>query len=189
MKLNLGCGQNSKPGFLNVDKFAECEPDEVVDLERFPWPWPDSSADEILLVHVLEHLGRETETYFGVIREIYRVAKPDAAIRIVVPDPRSDAYLNDPTHVRPITPPGLELFNQAKNREWREKNQPNSPLGVYLGVDLRIESANMTPAEPWRTRFQRREITAADLAQAARQFNNVVAEWTIVLRAKKPAGG
>ena len=40
MKLNLGCGNYKMNGFVNVDKFADCEPDEVVDLEVFPWPWP-----------------------------------------------------------------------------------------------------------------------------------------------------
>ena len=32
MKLNLGCGNYKMNGFVNVDKFAYCEPEEVVDL-------------------------------------------------------------------------------------------------------------------------------------------------------------
>ena len=50
MKLNLGCGSQIVDGWVNADKFGT--PDQVFDLESFPWPWPDSSADEILLGHV-----------------------------------------------------------------------------------------------------------------------------------------
>src|SRR6185312_513515 len=90
MKLNLGCGQNKVEGYLNVDKYAACAPDRVVDLEAFPWPFPDASVDEILLTHVLEHLGRETETFFGIMRELHRVLKPGGKVQIRVPHPRSE---------------------------------------------------------------------------------------------------
>jgi len=54
LKLNLGSGQHPQPGFVNVDKLGE--PDLKCDLEVFPWPWPENSVSEILLIHVLEHL-------------------------------------------------------------------------------------------------------------------------------------
>ena len=57
MRFNLGCGFNKRDGFINVDRFADCAPDEIVDLEKIPWPWPDDSAEEIQMIHVLEHLG------------------------------------------------------------------------------------------------------------------------------------
>ena len=72
LKLNLGCGNNKYDGFLNVDKFGE--PDINWDLEKFPWPWEDNSVDEIRIIHVLEHLGKDTETYFNIFKEIYRIS-------------------------------------------------------------------------------------------------------------------
>ena len=63
------------------------------------------------------------------------------------------------------------LFSKAKNRDWAEKGIPNTPLGLYLDIDLEIESVNMTPEEPWRSRFQTGEIDSQQLADAARQFN------------------
>ena len=64
MRLNLGCGYNKREGFVNVDSSPHCAPDLIHDLEEFPWPWADSSIDEILMVYVLEHLGATTEVYF-----------------------------------------------------------------------------------------------------------------------------
>ena len=55
MKLNLGCGNNKIDDWINVDKEEACNPDKVVDLEVFPWPWPDNGIDDIKLIHVLEH--------------------------------------------------------------------------------------------------------------------------------------
>ena len=187
MRLNLGCGHDKQSGWHNVDKIAAARPDEVVDLECFPWPWPDDSVEEILLKHVLEHLGAETETYLGIVRELWRVCQPGALVRIVVPHPRHDQFLNDPTHVRPITPQGLEMFSQKKNQEWVNKGLGNTPLGLYTGVDFDIVSVDLLPDEPWRGQLQRGEIKTAELQQAMRLYNNVIVESTIVLRAVKPA--
>jgi predicted SAM-dependent methyltransferase len=57
LRLNLGCGMRRLDGFVNVDKFGE--PELRHDLETFPWPWPDDSVVEVLLNHVLEHLGHD----------------------------------------------------------------------------------------------------------------------------------
>jgi hypothetical protein len=187
IKLNLGCGRRKQPGWVNVDKAAECAPDMVVDLERFPWPWPEDSVAEVLFSHALEHLGAAPDVYIGIFKELYRVCRHGAIVTIVAPHPRHDHFLNDPTHVRAITPQGLELFSLARNREWRDQGRANTPLALYAGVDFDLASVAMTPDEPWRSRLQKGEITPADLSQAARQFNNVVVEMTVVLQAVKGA--
>ena len=45
LKLNLGCGPNCKPGWLNIDLFDSAA-DLNLDLRR-PWPLPDGSAVHI----------------------------------------------------------------------------------------------------------------------------------------------
>jgi hypothetical protein len=188
MRLNLGCGNKILAGWHNVDKYPTFAPDEVVDLEVFPWPWPDHSVDEVLLSHVLEHLGATTEVYLGIVKELYRVCRDGAKIVIAVPHPRHDNYLGDPTHVRPITPDGMMLFSQAANREWLAKGTANTPLGLYLGVDLKIESINYDLSEPWRELHELKKITKADLQHAIRSYNNVIQQITFVMVAIKPAG-
>jgi hypothetical protein len=188
MQLNLGCGHRKLPGWVNVDIAAASNPDQVVDLEKLPWPWPDNSADEVLLSHVLEHLGGATDVYLGIIKELYRVCRDGASVSIIVPHPRHDFFLNDPTHVRPITPDGLAIFSQAVNRESVARGLANTPLGIYLGVDFALEATNIVLDDHWRGMVERKEISTEDLTHAARHYNNVISEYRIVLKAVKPAG-
>lgn len=188
MRLNLGCGGTKLSGWLNVDKAPACAPDRLVDLEQFPWPWSDNSIDEVMLSHVLEHLGAETDTYLGIIKELYRVCRDGAKITITVPHPRHDDFLSDPTHVRPITAHGIVAFSQAANREWIAAGFANTPLGLYIGVDFAIESVSIMLDEPWKGRLERKEMSQADLQHAARSHNNVIKQITLVIRAVKPAG-
>jgi tetratricopeptide (TPR) repeat protein len=183
LKLNLGCGKNPVAGYVNVDKFGE--PDVKLDLEQFPWPWQTSSVGEVLLNHALEHLGETTATYLGIIKELYRVCVADALIKIAVPHPRHDDFLADPTHVRAITPLGLNLFSKRKNREWVEAGFANSPLGLYLDVDLEVVSVEHVLDEPWATRYTQKQMTEQELFEAIRRYNNVVKEFHMVVKVVK----
>ena len=92
----VSAGMSKRTMYLRYeDKAALFKPDQVVDLERFPWPWPDSSADEVLLNHVLEHLGQHPDTFIGVMKELWRVCAPGARVRVHVPDPRHEHFLGD----------------------------------------------------------------------------------------------
>ena len=165
MRLNLGCGNRKRPGWRNVDKVPHCSPDEIVDLERLPWPY--NSVDEMFLSHVLEHLGEVTDVYLGIIKEIYRVCRDGATITVVVPHPRHDNFLNDPTHVRAVTAEGLKMFSQASNRQLMAEGFGDTPLGIYLGVDLALHSVNSKLDQRWLRRLQSGEITEDDVRQAA----------------------
>lgn len=188
MRLNLGCGNHKLQGWVNVDKEPACAPDQVVDLEKLPWPWPDDAAEEALFHHSLEHLGASTEIYLGIIKELYRVCRDGAKVTITVPHPRHDHFLDDPTHVRPVTAGGLEMFSQAKNREWQAKGVANTPLALYLGVDFAVMSVNMRPDPAWAEKFLSGKFTKQQMREAELTHNNVVTAITVVLQAVKPAG-
>lgn len=185
MRLNLGCGYRKRESFVNVDRFADCAPDETVDLEAIPWPWPNDSVDEILLSHVLEHLGATTEAYFGVFRELYRVCRPDARVTVTVPHPRHDDFLNDPTHVRAVTLEGLAMFSRRQCEAWIRDGAANSPIALMVGVDFEIESTQLVLEPIWRSKLEMKRITETELLLAIRERNNVVKETTAVLRAVK----
>lgn len=184
MRLNLGCGFNPLPGYVNADKLAACDPDLVVDLEQ-PWPWPDNSADEIVMNHVLEHLGRTPEQFLDVIREGYRVLKPGGAWRIVVPHPRHDDYLSDPTHVRPIMLTTLEMFDRQKNEEWIQAGFSTTPLAIVADVDFVLAETELVPDDVWVARLQTGEVDTDILGQLNWHQNNIAREIRAVWVARK----
>lgn len=185
LRLNLGCGGRKVDGYLNVDSSAACQPDLVLDLEQTPWPWPDDAAEEILLIHVLEHLGESTQGFLALMKEMWRVTRPGGKITIVVPHPRHDDFLGDPTHVRAVLPETLVMFDQERNRQWQTQGAANTPLGIYLGIDLAFRSYRFDYDPLWLDRLQRGEISQDALDQAARQYNNVIKQVTVVLEARK----
>ena len=185
MKLNLGCGHERLDGYLNVDRVGE--PPFVWDLEAFPWPWSDSSADEVRLHHVLEHLGATPPVYLRIIQELYRVCRDGARIVITVPHPLHDDYLIDPTHVRPILAESFQLFSKRKCREWVERGVSNSTLALWLDVDLEIEKVAQTLDPAWLAQLTAGKMKAEELSVMARQVHNVIKETLIELRVVKVA--
>jgi hypothetical protein len=185
MKLNLGCGSRHLPGYCNVDKHGEA--DQHWDLETFPWPWADNSVDEINMSHVLEHLGQQPQTFIRIMQEMYRVCRDGASVHVVVPHPRHDHFIIDPTHVRPILPDTLEMFSRAVNLQWQRAGASNTPLALYHNVDFEVVSVRKDLEEPYRTMFDQKQIPAEEVQRLELALFNVVSQIDIVLRVNKPA--
>ncbi|MDD3159861.1 MAG: class I SAM-dependent methyltransferase [Candidatus ainarchaeum sp.] len=82
MKLDVGCGQICKPGFIGVDyKKYNDKIKFIVNLNKSKLPFKDNSIEEIYCSHVLEHLDNPMET----IGEFYRVLLKGGKLKIIVP--------------------------------------------------------------------------------------------------------
>ena len=59
IRLHLGCGPVKLPGYLNVDgEYCAEDPDIVIHDISEAYPIHNDSVDEILSVHVIEHIER-----------------------------------------------------------------------------------------------------------------------------------
>jgi hypothetical protein len=183
IKLNLGCGGNLLEGFVNVDKYGK--PDLRHDLERFPWPWAESSVDEVRLIHVLEHLGRDPDVFIAIMKELFRVCRNGARVHVVVPHPRHDNFLADPTHVRPINLQVMKLFDRAACEEWQRQGFSNTPLAIYHHVDFRVVRHTLVADVHYMKLIEDKRMTFAEPELAARSSNNVIAEIHLELEVRK----
>ena len=95
-RINLGCGNDIREGYINVDSSPKVNPDEVWNLEEMPLPFANDSADEIVANHVLEHI----QNFIPLMHDLHRVCRSGARIHIRTPFYASWGQFNDPTHVR-----------------------------------------------------------------------------------------
>ena len=93
--------------------------------------------------------------------------------------------MNDPTHVRVITPELLTLFDREECDEWQRTGKTNSPLAHYLHVDFAIVNADTILAEPYATQYKDELLSDEDVEQMRRELNNIAREYQIVIVAKK----
>ena len=180
-KYNMGCGHHKIAGHINVDASAVCQPDMVFDLESLPWPFDTSSADEVVFNHSLEHMGQTPKIFLGIMQELYRISKDGAEILINVPHPRHDYFINDPTHVRPITPLLLRLFDKDLNDEWKKSGIPNTPLAHYLDVNFKLVFIECVLDEPYKTMRQQDQISNDEIHRMLRELNNIAEEYRFKL--------
>src|ERR1700761_761055 len=189
LKLNIGCGLNKQPGYLNLDKSGAAKPDQVMDAEAFPWPFADGSVDEVLFNHSLEHMGADADVFLKLMQELYRVCRPGAVVQINVPHPRHDDFINDPTHVRAITPAMLALFSKRQCQAWAEQGGANSQFAVYLDVDFEVRRVQPVLDPIYQQAMDAKMITDAQLRQLEHSSLNVIREYRITLETIKSRAG
>lgn len=172
-KLNLGCGLDHLVGCINIDKEPKSQADLRFDIEQ-PWPIPPQSVNYVIAKHVVEHL-RDIELFF---REAYRVMRPGSIMEITVPHPRSDTYLGDPTHIRPVIRQTLDLLSRRNCDDWIAKGYSNTPLALYWDVDFECISQEFAIHDAWKDKF----TGVDDAMEAIDTFNNVAAEIKFQLK-------
>lgn len=134
-KLNLGCSDDHKPGYINID---QCQPaDIVIDLSK-PWKeLEDSSADEIYAHDVAEHLPK-----IHFMNEAWRVLKPGGLLDLAVPCVMlADGRVNpgafaDPTHVAYWTIDDKYYYCKEWNTPFDERGRLGPSYGITALFDM-----------------------------------------------------
>ena len=112
-KLNLGCGEIPKKGWINLDIGDAPHVDIMWDLNKKPYPFKDNSIDEIYSSCVLEHLKN-----LGVfVEECYRILKPKGKI-VVKCDYAGYIFL----YLLKRMEHNRLLQNNYKTASWHKKN-------------------------------------------------------------------
>ncbi|MCG2726255.1 MAG: class I SAM-dependent methyltransferase [Elusimicrobia bacterium] len=95
LKINLGSGARPMDGYINVDVNPNApKVDKIWDLNEYPWPFKDESADEIVMNQCLEHLNEHNLA----MKEVYRILKRRGIAKISVPHFTWQFAFHDPTH-------------------------------------------------------------------------------------------
>jgi SAM-dependent methyltransferase len=129
-RLDLGNGTRDRPGFIGLDRFKVGGVNVIADMDAPYLPFGDNCFDLVLSVHSLEHVA----DLIGVMREIWRVAKPGS--QVVVVAPYGTALLDD------ANPYHLQKFNEHSPRFWTDVQSSfvdpaewvEPPLGEMWGL-------------------------------------------------------
>lgn len=186
IKINIGSGFKRFDGYKNVDDDPLVYPDYIVDLNKGLLPFEDNQITGVIAHHILEHIG---DGFLTLMKELYRVCEHGAILDIRVPHHFHEIYINDPTHVRPITVEGMRLFSKKYCEEHVKSMGSSNGMALKFGVDFEIvdfsytydpfyhdyinsyykalEEGKTTPKEDW------------DFQRLFREANNVAMETLI----------
>ena len=185
-KLNLGCGFKKLSDHWNVDIQSKCNPDQVLDLEITPWPYPDNFFERITADSILEHLGQDPKVFTEVIKEMYRVSAPGAEWFVQYPHHRSDLFWDDYTHVRPLTEKMFRMFDQKFNQNTIDRGLSESTFGIYHNIDIEIVDINYQLVNYWSEQRDQGFIGHRQLNVNLNTMANVCETVGIFLRVHKP---
>lgn len=123
LRLQIGAGQSTLPGFTNCDLFPGPNVGYAFDAQKDRWPFPDGSVAEVYASHVLEHLADPLHFF----QETHRVLVPGGGMTLRLPYGGHKAAWWDLTHVRPWYPenfsclqPGYgDLIGNPQWAAWR----------------------------------------------------------------------
>jgi len=149
MKVNLGCGTDYRPGWLNCDRNNRVRADVYFDFERFPYPLESATAEEIHMLQVMEHLDGIPD----ILDELWRILIPGGILHIEVPYGKSDWALQDVTHKHCYTERSFVPF--CEKNVWYSKHRFD-----LVRTDLEVDSTtimhrlrNLIPFRKWLRYF------------------------------------
>lgn len=134
-KLNIGCGYDIKPDYINLD-VVDYGGNIIHDMNSFPYPFEDNYFDEIYASHILEHL----ENFNKVITELYRILKPNGILIVFAPFFLNTKYFGDPDHKIPFSIRTFDNYEYIGNKKlkfyekWKLQHRTNYKTGAQFEV-------------------------------------------------------
>lgn len=145
LKINLGCGNLQKDGYVNVDISAKCKPDIIADITDTPWGWIHEPVERFELDNLAEHIY--PNSFIRIMNEANKRLVKGGSMWIRVPELKEGNLMpcfSDPTHVNYFTEQTFGYFvNSQRYRTfgkdygivmWSELKQVHN--GIFLEVTL-----------------------------------------------------
>lgn len=107
MKINIGCGNKKREGFIGIDLYQCSAVNIISDISKYI-PIKNNSVEEIYASHVIEHIF----DIASLMKEIHRVCKNNAVVTIITPHFSSIDSWRDPTHVHHLTFYSMKHFEK-----------------------------------------------------------------------------
>lgn len=133
--LDVGCGINKLPGSVGVDRNPRSKADVLCDLDRFPYPFRDSSFVRLQAIHVIEHVSDVMRT----MEEFHRLVRAGGTIFLATPHYTDFSSFCDPTHRWHLNSFSFRYFGED-----------NAGYGYYSNVRLREKKVRVRLLALWR---------------------------------------
>jgi SAM-dependent methyltransferase len=134
--LHMGPGREERFG-VAVDNLRSVSPDVLVDLNRPPYPFKDSSFDAAYAFSVVEHL----DNFFGVFGELHRILKPGGFVALLTPHFSDDASFVDPSHKLHLSLRSFDYFIEGTDLF--------ATYGFYSSTRFRVREKLLMLQRPW----------------------------------------
>lgn len=107
MKINLGCGNKEKSGFIGVDAHP-CKAANLLCNLNHSIPFTHSSIEGVWLDNVIEHIPDIQQ----LMQEIHRVCRDGAEVTVITPHFASFDSWRDPTHIHHLSYFSMDHFEK-----------------------------------------------------------------------------
>jgi SAM-dependent methyltransferase len=133
--LDIGCGGRKTPGAIGMDLDPRSGADIIHDLDDIPYPFSSDTFDEVLGIHVMEHVRNPLR----IMTELHRITRNGGLVRLVVPHWTNPDWATDLTH-----------RNCLNSYSFRSLVDSQAPYPFSTDVHFNLRLARVTLLNLWR---------------------------------------
>lgn len=133
-KLNVGCGRDYRPGWINIDLSKDVKAEHYLDIRKDPLPVSDGECVEIYISGVLEQIG-DNDHFIFALNECHRALGKGGRLNVIVPNAKYAIAHRDPMDVRKFT---IETFHYF-DRNCYEYRDYGSVYGFLPWSDVAVK--------------------------------------------------